>query len=291
MNHSTINAMPARQLRISLVIPAYNEESHLMACLDAVAAQTVRPFEVIVVDNNSSDATAEIARSYSFVRVVREPRQGLALARDAGFDAARGELIGRIDADTLLPSNWVETALRLFATEDYDAVSGSVEYYDIPLKRTVARFDLYFRTRMAQKLGSEVYLFGANMVIRRAAWAAVRSEMCHARQLHEDFDLAVHLAQSGGYKVRFDARLRAGISARCINYGPRDFYTYMFANPRTYAAHGLTSQRCMYQLTTFLLVLYFPLRLLYRASDDQGRLSLRSLLAARYAAHPSPLAE
>src|SRR5579885_2506952 len=108
MNHSTINAMPARQLRISLVIPAHNEESHLAACLDAVAAQTVRPFEVIVVDNNSSDATAEVARSYSFVRVVREPRQGLAFARDAGFDAARGELIGRIDADTLLPPNWVE---------------------------------------------------------------------------------------------------------------------------------------------------------------------------------------
>ena len=281
--------MPARQLRISLVIPAHNEESHLAACLDAVAAQTVRPFEVIVVDNNSSDATAEVARSYSFVRVVREPRQGLAFARDAGFDAARGELIGRIDADTLLPRNWVETALRLFATENYDAVSGSVDYYDIPLKRTVARFDLYFRGRMARKLGPEVYLFGANMVIRRAAWAAVRNEMCHARQLHEDFDLAVHLAQSGRFVVRFDARLYASVSARCIDYSPRDFYTYMFANPRTYAAHGLTSQSCMYQLIIFMLALYVPLRFLYRASDIQGNLSLHSLLAPRVE-RSSPLA-
>src|SRR5687767_1835934 len=95
------------RLRVSLVIPAYNEESHLRACLDAVAAQTVRPFEVIVVDNNSTDTTVAIARSYSFVAVMHESQQGIVYARNAGFNAARGDIIARIDADTHLSPNWI----------------------------------------------------------------------------------------------------------------------------------------------------------------------------------------
>ncbi len=101
-------------LSLSLVIPAYNEERHLAACLDAVSRQAVMPSEVIVVDNNSTDRTAEIARSYPFVRVVQEPRQGIVFARNAGFDAARGDIIGRIDADTIIPSDWTKHVLAFF---------------------------------------------------------------------------------------------------------------------------------------------------------------------------------
>lgn len=283
--------MQQRRLRVSLVIPAHNEESHLAACLDAVAAQSERPFEVILVDNNSTDTTADIARSYDFVRVVREPKQGLAFARDAGFNAARGDIIGRIDADTIVPSDWVETIAQLFAQQNYDAVSGSVDYYDIPLKRTVARIDLGFRQYMAHRLGADVYLFGANMAIRRTAWRAVSDELCHARQLHEDYDVALHLAGRNTYLVGFDPRLHASVSARCLDYKWRAFYQYVMASPRTYAAHGLRSQRCMYPLVTFLLTMYMPLRFLYRASDSAGRLSLRHLLDAEYLPHVSPLVD
>ena len=93
--------------RVSIVIPAYNEERYLPACLDAIAAQTIKPFEVIVVDNNSSDSTAKIAAQYPFVRVVNEPRRGIGFARNAGFNAAAGDIIGRIDADTHVPASWV----------------------------------------------------------------------------------------------------------------------------------------------------------------------------------------
>ena len=284
--------MQKRSLRVSLVIPAFNEEDHLGACLDAIAAQSVSPFEVIVVDNNSSDATAAIAASYPFVRVIREMHQGLVFARDAGFDAARGDIIGRIDADTHLPVDWIATVQRLFAAKAAPhALSGSVGYYDIPLKQVVARFDLAFRQYIAKRLGRETYLFGANMAIRRDVWQAVRSDMCHARHLHEDFDLAVHLAEAGKYDVRFEPALFAAVSARCIDYTPRAFYAYALANPRTYAAHGLRSQRCMYGLIIFLIVMYLPLKLAYRMSDNAGRISAKNPLRPSYPAHASPLAE
>ena len=71
-------------MRLSVVIPAFNEELVLRRCLDSLAVQqTSYPYEVIVVDNNSSDATAAIAGSYPFVRVVHERRRGVAPARQA----------------------------------------------------------------------------------------------------------------------------------------------------------------------------------------------------------------
>jgi glycosyltransferase involved in cell wall biosynthesis len=87
---------------ISIVIPVYNEAERIAACLESIAAQTVTPLEVIVVDNNSTDATVSIARSFPFVRVITAKCQGVIHARNRGFNAARGEIIGRIDADTRL---------------------------------------------------------------------------------------------------------------------------------------------------------------------------------------------
>src|SRR5690606_756442 len=111
--------------------PVYNEEGQLAGCLDAIARQTVKPLEVIVVDNNSTDNTATIARSYSFVTLMSEKKQGTAHARNAGFNAAKGEIIGRLDGDSVIPDNWVERVQDIFRDESVDAFSGGVTYRNI----------------------------------------------------------------------------------------------------------------------------------------------------------------
>nr|MDQ2973765.1 glycosyltransferase [bacterium] len=63
-------------MTLSLVIPVYNEEYNIKRCLTAIAGQTIMPDEVIVVDNNCVDKTIEIAKSFGFVTVVKEPKQG-----------------------------------------------------------------------------------------------------------------------------------------------------------------------------------------------------------------------
>ena len=77
---------------VSIVIPAYNEERYLGCCLQVLRAPSypASRFEIIVVDNGSSDGTAEIARR-SGERVISEPRKGVAYARQTGFEAARGK--------------------------------------------------------------------------------------------------------------------------------------------------------------------------------------------------------
>lgn len=93
--------------RLNVVIPAYNEEGYIGACLDSLAQQTYRNFEVIVVDNNCTDKTAEIATSKG-ATVVKESQKGIAFARKTGFTQAKNEVIVSTDSDCTFAPNWLE---------------------------------------------------------------------------------------------------------------------------------------------------------------------------------------
>lgn len=250
------------ELRVSVVIPVYNEADRIGACLQTLAAQTVKPYEVIVVDNNSTDRTASIAARFDFVRVITAKRQGVIHARNRGFNAAKGEIIGRIDADTHLPTDWVETLQQLFEQPEVDAISGVVNYYDIPW-RFLSRIDLRLRRRAARQMGDYVFLQGANMGLRTSAWKSVRQQLCHRGGMHEDYDLAIHLAEAGRY-IKFDESLRASISARCLDDSLVGFWSYALLSPGTYAQHNVRSGRHMYFIVILILIFHLPLRTIYR---------------------------
>lgn len=254
--------------RITIVIPVYNEAEHLRACLSAIAKQRHQADEVIVVDNNSVDASRAIANSFPFVTVINEAKQGVIHARARGFDAAKSDIIARIDADTRLPADWTLNLLAIFANEQVDAVSGAVGYYDLPFEQLNARVDLFFRRRIARAMGDEVFLYGANMAIRRRAWLKSRHRLCQDGGFHEDFDLAIHAEESGA-KVVFDKSLKAGVSLRRIDVGWRDFWEYVILNPRSYARHGRHSQKYMYPALIAVVGAYWLLKILHRGYDSQ----------------------
>ena len=266
---------------MSIVIPVYNEAAHLGACLEAIAAQTVMPYEVIVVDNNSTDGTAAITENYAFVRLLREARQGVVHARTRGFDAARGEIIARIDADSLLPADWVACAQTVFGESAVDAVSGVALYYNVAAAPLFNAIDLFFRRRLSWQLDDRMYLWGANMALRREAWRQVRPALCQRGGMHEDYDIAIHLQELGGV-VAFDERLRASVSSRRIDVGYWDFMKYVWVSPRTYAQHGIRGRRHMYGVVAVCAVGYLPARLLHRGYDPlQDKFSWSQLLTAK----------
>jgi glycosyltransferase involved in cell wall biosynthesis len=90
---------------VSVVIPVYNAEPFLRETLDSVLAQDYEPFEVIVVDDGSTDGSGAIARSYPEVRYLLQENQGPAVARNAGIAAARGEFLAFFDADDVMLPN------------------------------------------------------------------------------------------------------------------------------------------------------------------------------------------
>src|SRR3954471_10292072 len=100
---------------ISLIIPAYNEEAYLGACLDSVMANIAgKALEVIVVDNNSTDGTRAVAQRYPAVTYVFEPEKGITRARQRGFLTAKGDILAYVDADTHPPAGWIEQIREQF---------------------------------------------------------------------------------------------------------------------------------------------------------------------------------
>lgn len=94
---------------VSVIIPVYNGARHLRAALESVFAQTYRPFEVIVVDDGSTDDSGVIAQSFPEVRYIHQANQGVAVARNNGIEAARGEFFAFLDQDDL----WTPEKLKV----------------------------------------------------------------------------------------------------------------------------------------------------------------------------------
>jgi glycosyltransferase involved in cell wall biosynthesis len=270
----------SKRRRISIVIPVYNEAAQLAACLEAIATQKTLLHEVIVVDNNSTDTTSAIARRFGFVTLLHEPKQGVVHARNRGFDAARGEIIARIDADTILPPSWTDQVQAIFRSSDVSAVSGAPHYYDFPLASLADAIDWPLRARLARKLKDTNFLWGANMAVRRSAWQRIRGSLCSANGMHEDFDLAIHL-QKRGLTVIYDEELVAGVSSRRIDSRFLPFVRYTLVSPRTYALHGLRSRFHMYPALFVCWACYLPARLIYRAYNPETKsYSISQLLSA-----------
>ena len=265
-------------LKISIVIPVYNEASYLDACLEAIARQNEPPFEVIIVDNNSTDDTRDVVKRFSFVKLINEPKQGVIHARKTGFDAAQGDIIGRIDADSVLPADWTAAVAKIFSEYEIDAVSGSAHYYDFCAQRLANFLDLNLRRLLKRTMKNRMYLWGANMAMTKNAWEEVSPFLCRQGFIHEDQDIAIHM-QEIGQAVTFDKRLKAGVSTRRVNAGYKDFVAYIQRGVDTYSLHNSTGKQ-MLNLTVFAAMIgYLPALILHRGfNKSTGRFSLRSLM-------------
>jgi glycosyltransferase involved in cell wall biosynthesis len=115
--------------RVSVVIPARNAASRLPRVLGALAQQTAPAelFEVIVVDDGSTDGTADLARADGGVRLLRAPAQGhQAAARNHGAAEARGPVLAFLDADCVPHADWIERGLAELDAHEADLLAGHI---------------------------------------------------------------------------------------------------------------------------------------------------------------------
>jgi glycosyltransferase involved in cell wall biosynthesis len=215
---------------ISVVVPAYNEEIYLPACLESLQKQTYPPdkFEVIIADNNSKDMTAEIARS-SGATVIQVKNQGHAYALAAGIQAAKGEIVAATDADTVVSRNWLNMIERAFRDQKVVAVTGAV-FYDTSneLLREWMRRSSYYGYLFYQRLHfaiGKTLLAGNNLAVRRGAYNEI-SGIDTRYEIFSDQELGLRIKKVG--KVKFDQNIGVATSARRWEKGTLDdYYKYV----------------------------------------------------------------
>ena len=155
---------------VSVIVPLYNHETYLDEALRSIREQTRPPEQIIVVDDGSTDASAEVARRHApHVTLIFQANQGIASARNAGLAAATGEFIAFLDADDLWPRDSLERRLDVLeADAALDATYGLVEQFvspeidpaslahlHLPQGRTAARFAgaILLRRRVIDRIG------------------------------------------------------------------------------------------------------------------------------------------
>lgn len=193
---------------VSIVICAYNEEKFIKDCILSVIEQkTSFPVEVIVVNNNSSDETAAIVKSFKSVVLVDEKEKGLAFARQKGLDTAKGEILVYIDADVRLTPGWLERIKKYFDThKDVVGVSTAFSYYDGKLTNKIGGAVFQFIlvplvTVFLRLLGKPDVLLGQSNAMRTEALRNAGGINLDFVFHGEDTSLAHQLQKEG--KVRF----------------------------------------------------------------------------------------
>jgi glycosyltransferase involved in cell wall biosynthesis len=213
--------------KVSVVIPALNEEKELGECLASLAGQAFPEFEVIVMDNGSTDKTSSLAEEWG-ARVVFEGRRGPGYAREAGFRAARAPIIASTDADTVLPPHWVFRIHEAFQ-EDPEAIAVFGPIRAKPLSAPtslsqallpVLETTVVFGQRLAMYARAPLFS-GANFAVRREAFFRVQGfRSPRTGQVYvssEDILLGLKLRRFG--QVLYLPDLVAWTSARKVRLG------------------------------------------------------------------------
>jgi len=198
--------------KISVVVPAHNEEEELPVCLSALGRQDIGDFELIVVDSASTDSTAEVAREYG-AHVVRVDTPGVARARQAGFTAASGEIVVSTDADAVPPPDWLSRLTAPFSDSGVVGTFGTLELRDGPRRLALMSWLFTLFQQINFRLARPLFC-GPNFAVRKKAFQAVSgfSGRSGFPAEAEDVILAMKLRREG--RIVFLPELAMPVSAR-----------------------------------------------------------------------------
>jgi glycosyltransferase involved in cell wall biosynthesis len=213
---------------ISVVVPAYNEEQNIAACLESLERQTIPrdQYEIIVVDGGSKDRTREIAARYADLVFIQTSRK-VGGARNDGSMKAEGEIIATTDADCIIPPDWLEVIRRGFERDPsvvqlygpVDPMEGGIKnHLFLALANTFSRFGYYS--------GTFYYTLGCNSAFRRDAFMEAGMYACI--DAGDDLEIARRMKELG--RVKFENRMRVLFSMRRYEqYGTiRSLYEWVY---------------------------------------------------------------
>jgi glycosyltransferase involved in cell wall biosynthesis len=188
-------------LRVSVIIPARNEEEMIGKCLTSLVESNypIDAFEVILVDNGSTDRTLEVAQTFSGMlklTILQQRGVNISALRNLGASVAKGEVLAFLDADCSVPADWLENAVLHLSSGFSGVIGGNI---DIPEdSRWVARS--WYKVGYAPKDGEVTYVPSGNMLMRRSTFSRIGG-FNESIATSEDCELCFR-ARGAGFNVR-----------------------------------------------------------------------------------------
>lgn len=211
---------------ITVIVPTFNEEKLIRACLESLIAQVPQPDEILVVDNNSTDSTQEIVKAViaenpdTNINLTFETKQGCIAAREHAWRVAQGDVIVHVDADENFPPGWMARIHELLETHpDVDAFGGVIRFENAPPIIWLTQV-LYNRIYpYSQKLVKGFpYLCGGMTVVKRHVLEAMNGYADVPDDQLEDYYLS-RRAYELGYKLYYTPSLWVNHSLRRYDEG------------------------------------------------------------------------
>ena len=196
-----------KKVRFSVIIPAYNAESTLAACLKALDSQSMprEDYEVIVVDDGSTDGTSRIAKRFN-INFIFQKNQGPAVARNRGANAAVGDIILFTDSDCVSDHNWIQEMVRPFNNPDIIGVKGAYKTRQTSLAARFAQAEFEDRYDLLQKYHYIDMIDTYSAAFQKDVFLKIGGfDEGFPVANNEDTDLSYRLVASG-YKLIFNPR-------------------------------------------------------------------------------------
>jgi glycosyltransferase involved in cell wall biosynthesis len=201
-------------IKISVVIAAYNEEERIGRCLEAVNNQTFskEKYEVLVIDNNSTDRTSEIAKKLGTTVIFYNEKQGAVVAKEFGAEKAKGEIVAITDADSVPHKDWLENIDRIMQNKKIQCIGGTVFSIEGELVKLAFIFYDFF-ARLNQVFGISL-IWGPNMAVRKSAFTEVGGFDTKLRT-SDDWEFVLRIQKKFGvHSTLYSSDLQAKTSPR-----------------------------------------------------------------------------
>jgi glycosyltransferase involved in cell wall biosynthesis len=221
--------------RISVIIPHLNQPDMLARCLASLAAGSLQPHEIIVVDNGSKTLPTSLCDRFPAVRLLQEPTPGPGPARNCGVAAAQGEILAFIDADCTASPDWLTHAAAAMADPSATILGGDVRIACAdPARLTVLEaYESIYAYRMDRYIAREGFTGTGNLVVRRPVMEDVGPFA--GLSVAEDRDWGKR-ATARGYRIRYVAAMR-------VYHPARADFTGLYQKWDRHSAHDFVAAR------------------------------------------------
>jgi len=230
---SNTSDQPNNSLRISVIIPAFNEQLVIGRCLASLVESKLpkAAFEVILVDNGSIDRTLEVVRSFQsdlHLTILTQPGVHISALRNRGAAAARSDILAFLDADCIAPADWLSNATGVLSDADAGVVGAP---YEIPHDASwVGR--VWYQDRLAEKVGNVSYIPGGDLLIRREHFLRLGG-FDESIQTNEDFEFCQR-AIAAGLPIESYPQLRV------VHLGTPRTVGHFYRKHRWHGTHAIT---------------------------------------------------